>query len=285
MVQKRTFEWARNDFEREKLDYFDNLDEDVPGTAVFEDFFKKGILQEVDGIVSFKFKFWFHFFLAKAMEKDDSKKVSLLRQHDYLRFSTALAYKAGLSRNNSGLLEDIRQRSVDALKAVISEGGFKAFEDLPVDKALVQFSDNVEKEIVERNKSEVIDKQRDALLPTSEASQKIDSAEECDDLSVLVTLHSDIIRNTREIPTDEKVKNLRDNVNSYIALMWGSLVAFREFVTTVPEDEILKLLFKGVPFKEAGNSFEKTGRRQPAARLSSRSPFGHLLHDGPSRKS
>ncbi|MBA3883323.1 MAG: hypothetical protein H0X73_11560 [Chthoniobacterales bacterium] len=250
MLEKRRFEWPRNEFERGKLDYFDHLDEKVPDVHVFEDFFKKGILQEVDGTVSYKFKFWFHFFLAKAMEKDESRKAFLLGQPDYLRYATALGYKAGLSRNDAELLENIRRRSVEALREALRDVAFQNFDQLPVDAALSQFSEQVEKDIVEKNSADEVDARRDALLPQSGAPQKIDSAEECDDLGVLVTLHSDIIRNTREVPPDTKVDNLRDNVSSYVALMWGSLVAFKEFVTAIPEEDAIKLLFRGVPSKK-----------------------------------
>jgi hypothetical protein len=250
MLEKRSFSWSRNDFEREKLDYFEHLDEDVPDGRIFEDFFKKGILQEVDGTVSFKFKFWFHFFLAKAMEKDEVKKAYLLKQVDYLKYATALAYKAGLSRNDADLLEQIRQRSVDALKALVMEEAFKSLERMPVDEALSQFSEDVEKDIVEKNESDSIDARRDALLPDATAPQTVGATEECEDLSQLVSLHSDVIRNTREVSPSLKIDNLRDNVSSYVTLMWGSLLAFRELVSAIPEEDMFKLLFRGVPSKK-----------------------------------
>src|SRR5207237_6457440 len=97
---------------------------------------------------------------------------------------------------------------------------------------------------------ESVDARRDQLLSTADASQKVDSAEECDDLGLLVTLHSDVIRNTREVDPSLKASNLRDNVSSYVTLMWGSLLAFRELVSTIPEEDMLKLLFRGVPSKK-----------------------------------
>ncbi len=46
MYVKGEFELTKAEFERDKIDYFETYDEDLPNERIFEDFYKKGILQE-----------------------------------------------------------------------------------------------------------------------------------------------------------------------------------------------------------------------------------------------
>ena len=101
---------------QEKLDYFTYRGENIPKEKIFDDFIEKGILQEHDHMISFKFKFWFNFFLAKKMQKDSNVTNKIIHRSDYLKFRTAIAYKAGLDRNELFLLTTIDKWTKDAFK-------------------------------------------------------------------------------------------------------------------------------------------------------------------------
>lgn len=243
MLERSEMRLRKNDFEREKLDYFELLEEDIPNSSVFEDFFRKGILCFADDFVSFKFRFWFDFFLAKAMEKDDARREFVLGRSDYLRYSTALAYKAGLSRNDRSLLVEIDRRAAMALKAVLPAELVTAFEETSPDVMLTGITDKIDSEIRERNNPDAVDKQRDALLNAASEVTEI-AQDDGDMLGELVTLHSDILRNTREVSPSDKIQCLHNNVKYYCSLMWLALDGMRKSISEMDGATLEKFLFR-----------------------------------------
>ncbi len=78
-----------------------------------------------------------------------------------------------------------------------------------------------------------------------EDDQDIEEREQYDDVIQLITLHSDIIRNTREIDTSLKKHYITNSVNNYVGLMWEALDTFKDIVTNAGTDKIEEvLLFK-----------------------------------------
>jgi predicted MPP superfamily phosphohydrolase len=243
MVEKRRYHWAINEFEQEKLNYFAKIGEDVPESAVFVAMFEKGILQRSGNEISFKFRFWFNFFLAKAMQKDPEKKRRILELRDYLKYATALGYKAGLDRNDEELLKVVDLRLTDVMSDVINKYKDANLEPLKIEAGLIEFSEKIEKDIREKNKPQVKDELRDKkFLSYDEEDQEIERVEVYDEVISMVTLYSDAIRNTTEIDISSKTRFLRNNVRSFICLMWVALDSFREFIEKATEDEIRKLL-------------------------------------------
>lgn len=249
MLELGVLKFPVNEFEREKIDYFEQLDEDVPNASVFESFFKNGIMKREDGTVMFKLRFWFDFFIAKAMEKDEVRKQIVLKRSDYLRFSTALAYKAGLSRNDGNLLAEIDSRAANAFK-IFSPLVDRSLEAEPIDQTLSGLATKLDDSMRKLNTPAGVDERRDALLKAVQHDESVSETEDADDVGQLLTLHSDILRNTRELPQEDKLRYLENNVDHHVSLMWGWLHAFRTIVSDLEGEELEKMFFKRVVSKK-----------------------------------
>ena len=246
MAKKNQLEMTDREFEDECTKYFDFLDEDQPEKSFYDDFFKKGIFQKIDGKMSFKFKFWFHFFIAKAMQNNVDYKNYILDDKYYLKYSTALAYKAGLDRNDNDLLNTISERLVKNIEPIAKGNSHKKFTEYEIEDALIEYTKEVENEIKEKSTSDEIDKRRDEkYLAYDDEDQGLISSDNDEELDLveLVTLYSDIIRNTREISADQKQTHLRISINSYLALMWESLESFKLFIESLDKVDMKKFLF------------------------------------------
>jgi len=247
MVEKNKFEWSKNDFEHECREYFDYLDEEYPAESFFEDFFRKGIFQRVDGNISFKFKFWFSFFLAKSMQNNTKNKDFLLGSKYYLKYSTAFAYKAGLDRNDLELLNEVKRRLDISIVSISKNISSKKFTEYEIEGTLIEYSKDIEKELKVKSNPVEVDKVRDEKYLNYNAEEQTIAQENEDyefDLFELITLYSNIIRNTREISAEEKKSHLSTSVGSYQALMWESLELFKMFIEGLGADEIKKFILK-----------------------------------------
>lgn len=101
-----------------------------------------------------------------------------------------------------------------------------------------------------KNKADAVDATKDSIyLAYGNSDHEITSKKADDNFGVLVTLNSDIIRNTRELPSQLKASYLRNNVDHYISLMWATLHSFQNFVGKVDDKEIEKLLIRGTRSK------------------------------------
>ncbi|MFA5324498.1 MAG: metallophosphoesterase, partial [Smithella sp.] len=166
MVRSHKAEYPLNDFEKIKLEYFSMLGEDVPKNDFFQDFFDRLILQEANGKISFNFKFWFNFFLAKAMQGKDEVKQEILSLPYYLKYSTALAYKAGLSRNDDNLLKTIDDRASIVMKDLVLRVLDKEVGAIDFDATFLEIEKEIENEIKEKNSSAEKDSVRDEMYLT-----------------------------------------------------------------------------------------------------------------------
>jgi len=244
MAQQGKFRWTINEFERAKLDYFDTLNEDVPETFVFETFFKRGILFKDDGYVQYKRRFWFHFFLAKALEKQPESVAQLLARPDVLRFSKALGYKAGLTRNDLSLLKWVNDHLMMESNELRNEFASAELRDRE-DGMIYKISGAIKDEIQAKNDSKHVDSSRDKLyLSYTEDTGAMDE-EEINRLQELLTLQSDVIRNTTQISGSEKLTFISNNVECYVSLMWATLAALKEIFQKSSEEDLLKMFFRG----------------------------------------
>jgi hypothetical protein len=177
------------------------------------------------------------------MQKDDAKKIEVLNSPKYLRFSAALSYKAGLDRNDKILLDIIDSRTQEKMIEYFGNYGEKSIESLQIDSGLLEYNQDIEKSVRQKNKSEVKDNLQDKkYLSYDEDDQRIQDEEEYDDIIELVTLNSDIIRNTREVSNNDKKRCLSNNISAYLGLMWYGAESFKDIINTVDKDGLRKLL-------------------------------------------
>ena len=239
MVEKNKFYWDIMEFAKEKLKYFENLGEFMPEDSVFEEFFLKGILKRENNVVSFKMKAWFNFFLAKMMVKRSKILTEVLNRDDYLSFSTAIGFVAGISRNNIDLLLNIKKR-IDKEIGNELKDALEKFQDYKeIESTLFEFGKELEVEILEKNKEEIKDAVKDEkYLNYDPEEQEINPEKEPDDLIELITLCSDIIRNTTEINVNEKSSILSENINYYLWVINTFIELFKSTIGEIGVDLI-----------------------------------------------
>jgi hypothetical protein len=243
MVEKQKYRWPINEFEQEKLTYFNELGEDLPAPKMFEMMFDKGILDKSGGEVRFNLRFCFDFFLAKAMQKDQTKKLQILERRDYLKFYTALSYKAGLDRNDDDLAKVIDARLTDAMQEVIEKYKSAGFEPLEIESGLIEFSDKIAQEIRDKNNPKEKDPIKDKkYLDYDEDDQEIERVEQNDEVLTLVTLYSDIIRNTTDINLSSKTTHIAKDIKYFVCIMWVVLDVFRDFIENIDKEGLHDLL-------------------------------------------
>lgn len=248
MAKENKYEWETNEFEKEKISYFNYLGEDLPKSSIFEEFFKCGILQEDNRNISFKFRSWFHFFLAKKMQKDKKIKDEILNGHDYLKYSIAIGYTSGLERNDEDLLVGIDRKTNKALediKKLVKNKFDPSTNKDEIDTLLSNISEQIEKDIISKNTDEEKDRYSDKrLLNYDPSEQSIEEEQEYDNIFNLVTLNSDIIRNTTELSKERKIKYLKNGVDYYTYLMWKTLEEFRISLERMNREELKNILYK-----------------------------------------
>jgi predicted MPP superfamily phosphohydrolase len=245
LVQRGKRALDANGFERLKIDYFEKQDEDLPHNNFFEAFFQKGILVRDEGFVSFRRRFWFHFFLAKALEWNKDTEQAFLAREDVFKFSKALSYKAGLSRKEVELLRWVDERAMKEAQPYIDKYLRLELKDASGNSPMQQVSAAITKEIREKNNDEEIDRHCDEIFLRYEEDKGPMDEEQIDRFDDLISLQSDIIRNTTKIGVVDKRRFIDNNVSCYIALMWGGIETFCEVLHKTDEAELFKLFFKG----------------------------------------
>ena len=229
MCRRDQFEWSPLEFENLKVNYYDKLGEKLPSNQFFEDFFVKGILVEKKDGISFKFKFWFSFFLAKQMQKDAQVKSEILESPGYLRYSVALSYKAGLDRNDLELMQEVDRRTQEAFADLVDRYNSKVFGPEEFNQQLIEFTQEIETEIKEKNVTEDKDVVRDEKYLSYDQEDDPEDEESVIEIDLL-TLISDIIRNTTEIELSHKKIYIKNVVRNYCSIMWGTLESVRDLI-------------------------------------------------------
>lgn len=240
MVKTGQYPISKNEFEKEKIQYFDNLGLDAPKYEFFEDFFKRGILTELNSKISFKFRFWFYFFIAKSMSSNKEIYDELIQSSEFLKYATAFAYKSGLVRNDLELLT-----SIDSMISSKYHDIIKADKDIlleTIDKQLMETSNQMEADIRQKNDPDIKDKLKDIMYLSEDIeNQELEIA--YDEFIRLVVLNSEIIRNTTNIGKDLKEVFLKNNVDYYKVIIWKTIEEFETFIHEVKPKDIEKAIF------------------------------------------
>jgi len=145
------------------------------------------------------------------------------------------------------------ERVQENIKEFVLKHGNRILDEFPIDKELIKYSDNIETEIKEKTSQHSKDKYKDdKYLSYVKKDQEIWSEDETEkysddasyeDIVELITLNSDILRNTTEITSLNKQYFIKNNVNAYLALMWQSIEVFKDIVRTTDQDGLKVFLF------------------------------------------
>ncbi len=243
LIDTPRHECEENEFEKFRLNYFESYDEEIPPARIFEEFFDKRILSRRTGLVRFEHEFYFNFFLAKAMANDPAISKQILDRPDYLTYSTAISYKAGLVRNDVPLLNEIHGRFLEAFKS-FTKSISQTSSDTDFDgSALQMLNEEIIKDLKSENRQQNVDARRDRMREKNGAessSEIIDDSEDVD-LTALLTLHSDIIRNTKVRDRDLKSEYLSKNIDGYVSIVWGLLSSYRNLASETSLEDLEKL--------------------------------------------
>jgi len=247
MVDSDTYEWTLAKYEEVKINYFKKFDEDIPRESTFNSFFSKQILANNNRIITFKFRFWLNFFIARGMQKDKEFDSKLMSREDYLRFSTAIAYKAGLLRDDHALLAEIDKRTSSAMHEILGQQQELIYEMNLFQKSIVLLTKQVKSDIIEKNHLEIKDAASDQMYlqnvdQLENTSISNDADDELEKAIRLITLESDILRNTRELTAEDRKLYISKNVDYYIGTMWASIEDFKLFIHDISIREIYEIL-------------------------------------------
>lgn len=244
-----------NAFEQFKLDYFNELDESIPHHSLFDSFFKNRILTRDEGEVMFHRRFWFHFFLAKAMEQDPATQDEVLKTNAWMKHGKALIYRAGLTRDNIRLLDFVDTELEREINQAFN--GVKNIElrDAADQSPITLLKESIVEEIKSKNTDENVDDHRDRALLQYEEDQGKPAQEDAVHLEELISLQSDLLRNSTYIRVADKRRLVAHNVKGYLGMLWTVLNVLAEVVHDRSASELVKLIFKG---KQSASTAEKT---------------------------
>lgn len=165
---------------------------------------------------------------------------------DYLSFSTAIAYKAGLVRNDLDLLKTLAARLDAEIAKVETVTGIEASQTLRIEEQLEvsgkAITDKISAKLSDGTFEEVSDL-RFSLAGSNDVTVQA-SDDPRDTLGELLTLHADVLRNTREIDGDEKYEEVIRSVEGFLSLMWGVIRGVGDLVTDLSEKDLERLFFQ-----------------------------------------
>jgi hypothetical protein len=181
------------------------------------------------------------------MARSQAVFQEVIGRKDYLRYSTALAYKAGLLRNDGALLEEIRARLVASGNEIGADKLEIDSSEISIGDELTRFSGRIEDEIRSKSSSKDVDENHQHDISLTEPAEEDDDDDDLneDHFIQLLTLHSDIIRHTTELPEQAKIENIQINVRAYLGLV---VLVNREVIQMVEilnANDLVKMLFPG----------------------------------------
>jgi len=121
----------------------------------------------------------------------------------------------------------------------------RQLKDLNKNEPPQQLGDMFAKELRDKNTDENVDSRRDEIFLKYDEDKGHMEDEQIEQFDDLITLQSDIIRNTTKIDLAEKRQFIDNNVSCYVALMWCGVEMFRDMLQKTDEEELFKLFFKG----------------------------------------
>lgn len=246
---------AANAFERFKVEYFDEMDESIPHHSLFDSFFKNRILTKDEGDVMFHRRFWFHFFLAKAMEHDPLVQDEVLKTKIWMKHGKALIYRAGLTRDNIRLLDWVDAELEREIELAFNGVKNVELRDAADQSPIAILKESIVEEIKSKNTDENVDDHRDRALLQYEEDDGKPFQDDAVHLEELISLQSDLLRNSTYIRVTDKRRLVAHNVKGYVGMLWAMLNVIAELVHERSANELVKLIFKG---KESASTAEKT---------------------------
>ncbi|MFW9990081.1 MAG: metallophosphoesterase [Candidatus Odinarchaeota archaeon] len=243
MVEKNEYYFTRNDIERKTIYYFDQvrtLPEPMPVSKFIDYFIEKGIFIEIDNIITFKFKSYCEYFIARRMINDEDFYNKIISNDNYLSFINEIDYLTGLQRNNKNLLKLLIKRLEEAFRELNLAVSPKDFEKIRITKSVLKDRDTPEV-INSLRKAEKKEEERDEILEDlypemPEDAQSIKRKQYLKPQNIFVTnltLTSRVVRNCDQLEDSELTKNVLETCVNY----WSTLMTFFMYLIQKKIDE------------------------------------------------
>lgn len=173
MVNQNCFAVEINKFELETISYLQSTGSPAKGINVINYFIERNIFKLQDGLISFKLKCFFEYFLAKKMMDESETYKRIVEGGNFLIFSSELEYYADLKRNCTDLLDYLEVKLREYYNNLNITIDLTAFEKFKTEFSPI--SSDERKEIItsiESSKNDV--ESRDTLLDVEKSPDDTD---------------------------------------------------------------------------------------------------------------
>lgn len=224
MTQRDRYYLELPDLEEETLGYFKSRGLRVSVSSVIEHFIDKGIFVNVNGLVSFKFKCFCEYFIAKRLIEDEEFFNEIIRPENYLLFSNEIDFVTGLQRDNKKLLALLSIRIEELFLETEFPLNLDVFETIELHQSILDTSERQEL-ISSLREARPSEDERDDLLEVqdrSESGQSIvrhDHSDRKTQFMQCLMLLSRVLRNCELVDDLELKKNSLRSTLVY----WGKL--------------------------------------------------------------
>jgi 3',5'-cyclic AMP phosphodiesterase CpdA len=252
MVEKNEYYFNRLNLEKETLQYFENKGMETSISVLIDYFIKNGIFLVINNNVTFKYKCFCEYFIAKKMIEDNNFYHDIIKEETYLSFSNELDYMTGLQRNNRELLSLLSDRLDQSLAIMDIDIKLSDFKEMEIQKSL--FDDDESKESFKKFKEFRLDEEeRDDLLdiPYCDCKQdmkRVSFLDHKDKFLYNLILFSKVIKNCEFIDDLSFKRRVFKKCMSYwslfllITIMVGEEIFKTEIQKQVMTDEITEEL-------------------------------------------
>lgn len=255
MIDKNNPYFTKDELITETRNYFQAYFNDanyLKGSLIsFIDYFiQKGIFLEINGEVSFKFKCFLEYFIAKRMSDNKEFYDYILKENNYLSFINEIDYLTGLQRNNKELLIllDIRLDSVFK-KLNLDKLALNLFDNMDLKDGMLESeaSENLLEKIQsnkldENDREQIIDNIYSIDTDNSIAQKEIKTVSDKDVIEVIfaknIILFSQVFKNCQLIEdTDFKKKCLMKSIKYWAIFLLFSMIMFEDKLISMIEKQ------------------------------------------------
>jgi hypothetical protein len=208
------------------------------------------------------------------MQKSPEMVESVFKSDRVVMMSSALTYKAGLDRTDVDLLSKVSALIDKKMCRYQSTYAQRSFENSGLESGLVEVTKDVKKDLENRNIEDKHDELNDArYLDYNEDDQEIRRQESYNEVAELLTLHGDILRNTK-IATNTKRKELRQHIKNYRLLIMEVVEQFKFIIERTDFAE----LFKAFDLKDGSREVGERVIRKVMGLMLQAIPTSAIMH-------
>jgi predicted MPP superfamily phosphohydrolase/energy-coupling factor transporter ATP-binding protein EcfA2 len=270
LVRKNSYQLEVQEFRREASHYFEQRGLTVSRSGGIEGFtsrlLERGVLVGDRGNVYFRFRCFREFFTAKCMMENRNFYNEVLTDDKFADFANEIDYLTGLQRKNRDIVEFLNEVVRRSLKDFLSDIGLEVelglFDNITIHKSAIDSLPEEKHDLIIQNLRKLRVGLRDldetmelSTPPAVEGEPTLDKVQQDadianDKLARLVEslmLFARVIRNCELIDDrDFKKANVRLCVESFLKMLYVSMVKSDEMFKELDEEEVAKRLKEAI---------------------------------------